>query len=209
MVICNMALEMGVKTAYTQPNQDVLDYVKARAVRPFEVQYTDPGFVYAERHVFDIGALEPQIAVPSSVDNVFPISSAETVKIDQGVIGTCTGGRVEDIAIAADILRGKHIAPYVRLIIIPASQEVLSSCIEKGYIQDLINAGATIATPGCGPCLGAHDGVIAPGEVCITSSNRNFPGRMGSRESKLYLASPAAVAASVMKGCITDPRTAF
>jgi 3-isopropylmalate/(R)-2-methylmalate dehydratase large subunit len=207
MVICNMALEMGVKTAYMQPNQDVLDYVKARAVRPFEVQYTDPDFVYAEQHVFDISALEPQIAVPGSVDNVFPIGSAEAVEIDQGVIGTCTGGRVEDIAVAADILRGKHIAPYVRLIIIPASQEVLSACMEKGYIQDLIHAGAAIASPGCGPCLGAHDGVIAPGEVCITSSNRNFPGRMGSRESKLYLASPAAVAASVLKGCITDLRT--
>jgi 3-isopropylmalate/(R)-2-methylmalate dehydratase large subunit len=207
MVICNMALEMGVKTAYMQPNKDVLDYVKPRAVRSFEVQYTDPGFVYAEQHVFDIGALEPQIAIPSSVDNVFPLSSVEPVKIDQGLIGTCTGGRVEDIAAAADILRGRHIAPYVRLIIVPASQEVLSNCIEKGYIQDLINAGAALASPGCGPCLGAHDGVIAPGEVCITASNRNFPGRMGSRESKLYLASPATVAASVLKGCITDPRT--
>jgi 3-isopropylmalate/(R)-2-methylmalate dehydratase large subunit len=207
MVICNMALELGAKTAYMQPNQDTLDYVKPRAVRPFEVQHTDPGFAYAERHVFDIGALEPQIAVPGSVDNVFPLSAAAGVGIDQGVIGTCTGGRVEDFAAAADILRGRHIAPYVRLIVIPASQEVLKVCLEKGYIQDLLAAGATLATPGCGPCLGAHDGVIAPGEVCITASNRNFPGRMGSRESKLYLASPASVAASVLKGRITDPRT--
>jgi 3-isopropylmalate/(R)-2-methylmalate dehydratase large subunit len=206
MVICNMALEMGVKTAYVQPNKAVLDYVKKRAVRPFEVQYTDSDFVYAENHVFDISNLDPQIAAPSSVDNVFRITELDSVKIDQGVIGTCTGGRLEDISVAAGILRGKHIADYVRLIIIPASKEVLGACIEKGYIQDLLDAGATLGTPGCGPCLGAHDGVISPGEVCITASNRNFPGRMGSRESKLYLASPATVAASVLNGCISDPR---
>jgi 3-isopropylmalate/(R)-2-methylmalate dehydratase large subunit len=207
MVICNMALEMGVKTAYIQPNQEVLDYVQARAVRPFEVQHSDPDFVYAENHHFDISRLEPQLALPSSVDNVFPLTQVESVKINQGVIGTCTGGRVEDIAVAAEILRGKHIAQYVRLIIIPASKAVMQECIAKNYIQDLMDAGASIGTPGCGPCLGAHDGVLAPGEVCITASNRNFPGRMGSPASKLYLASPATVAASVLRGQISDPRS--
>lgn len=207
MVICNMAVEMGAKTAYMQPNQQVLDYVNARAVRPFEVEYTDNNFLYAEKYTFDISSLSPQLSVPHSVDNVNSIADVGIIKIDQGVIGTCTGGRVEDIAVGAQILRGKKIPEYVRLIIVPASERVMRECMDKGYIQDLMDAGATIASPGCGPCLGAHEGVIAPGEVCITASNRNFPGRMGSTEAELYLASPATVAASVLNGCITDPRT--
>ena len=206
MVICNMALEMGAKTAYMQPSQEVLDYVAARAVRPYEVVYTDEGFKYEEQYHFDISKLTPQLSVPHSVDNVHPLEEVGPIKIHQGVIGTCTGGRTEDIAIGAQILRGKRIPEYVRLVIIPASKAVFRECIERGYIQDLVDAGATIASPGCGPCLGAHDGVIAPGEVCITASNRNFPGRMGSIKAELYLASPATVAASVLNGQITDPR---
>ncbi len=209
MVICNMAVEMGAKTAYMQPNEDVLNYVKARAVRPFEVQYTDPGYEYAESYVFDVSGLEPELACPHSVENVHPLCeviAAQEVKLDQGYIGSCTGGRTEDIAAAAGILKGKHIAPYTRLIIVPASNEVLSECISKGYIQDLMAAGATISAPGCAACLGVHEGILAPGEVCITSTNRNFPGRMGSKEASLYLASPAAVAASMLNGRITDPR---
>ncbi len=209
MTICNMAVEMGAKTAYMQPNQDVLDYVAARAVRPYEVQYTDPGYEYAETYVFDVSALEPELACPHSVENVHPLSEViaeKEVKLDQGYIGSCTGGREEDIATAAGILRGKHIAPYTRLIIVPASNEVLEECIRKGYIRDLMNAGATITAPGCAACLGVHEGILAPGEVCITSTNRNFPGRMGSKEASLYLASPATVAASMLNGKITDPR---
>ncbi len=207
MAICNMAVEMGAKTAYMQPNKAVLDYVSKRAVRPFEVMTTDPDFVYAESHVFDVSTLTPQLAVPHSVDNVQPIGEVEPVKVNQGFIGTCTGGREEDIAIAASILKGKHIPKYVRLVVIPASAEVMRACMEKGYIKTLMDAGATFSTPGCGPCLGAHEGVIAPGEVCITASNRNFPGRMGSTGADIYLASPATVAASVLNGRITDPRT--
>ena len=209
MTICNMAVEMGAKTAYMQPNRDVLEYVKARAVRPFEVQYTDPGYEYAESFLFDVSALEPELACPHSVENVHPLSeviAAGDVKLDQGYIGSCTGGRVADIAAAAGILKGKHIAPYTRLIVVPASAEVLSECIGKGYIQDLMAAGATITAPGCAACLGVHEGILAPGEVCITSTNRNFPGRMGSKEASLYLASPATVAASLLNGRITDPR---
>ena len=209
MTICNMAVEMGAKTAYMQPNQEVLDYVKARAVRPFEVQYTDPDFRYEESYVFDVSAIEPNLACPSSVENVHPLSQVVAqgkVKLDQGYIGSCTGGRTEDIAIAAKILKGRHIPAYTRLVVVPASAEVMQECLEKGYIQDLMHAGATIATPGCGACLGAHEGCIAPGETCITSTNRNFPGRMGSTEAKLYLASPATVAASMVNGYITDPR---
>ena len=209
MVICNMAVDMGAKTAYMQPNQDVLDYVSKRAVRPYEVQYTDPGYKYAESYILDVSSLEPQLACPSSVENVNPITSVTAgskVYIDQGYIGSCTGGRTEDIAIAAQILKGKHIPPYTRLVVIPASAEVMQECMEKGYIQDLMAFGATISTPGCGACLGAHEGILAPGEVCISSTNRNFPGRMGSVESKLYVASPATVAASMIHGYIDDPR---
>ena len=209
MTICNMAVEMGAKTAYMQPNQDVLDYVNARAVRPYEVQYTDPDFEYAERYVFDVSALEPELACPSSVENVHTLASVIAegdVALNQGYIGSCTGGRVEDIAVAAKILKGRHIPPYTRLVVVPASSQVMAECLKQGYIQDLMAAGATITSPGCGACLGAHEGVIAPGEVCITSTNRNFPGRMGSTEAKLYLASPATVAASMIFGKITDPR---
>ena len=209
MVICNMAVEMGAKTAYMQPNQAVLDYVSSRAVRPFEVEETDPGYVYQESYVFDVSELEPQLACPSSVENVHPLSAvaaAGPVRIDQGYIGSCTGGRTEDIAEAARILRGKHIADGTRLVLVPASRDVMLECMQKGYIQELMEAGATITTPGCGACLGAHEGILAPGEVCISSTNRNFPGRMGSTEAQIYLASPAAVAASVLNGYITDPR---
>ena len=209
MVICNMAVEMGAKTAYMQPNQAVLDYVSSRAVRPFEVEETDPGYVYQESYVFDVSELEPQLACPSSVENVHPLSAvaaAGPVRIDQGYIGSCTGGRTEDIAEAARILRGKHIADGTRLVLVPASRDVMLECMQKDYIQELMEAGATITTPGCGACLGAHEGILAPGEVCISSTNRNFPGRMGSTEAQIYLASPAAVAASVLNGYITDPR---
>jgi len=209
MTICNMAVEMGAKTAYMQPNQAVLDYVTPRAVRPFEVVSTDPGYQYAESYVFDVSTLVPQLACPSSVENVHPLPevvSEGEVRLNQGYIGSCTGGRTEDLAAAAAILRGKHIAEYTRLVVIPASAEVMQECMKKGYIQELMRAGATISTPGCGACLGAHEGILAPGEVCITSTNRNFPGRMGSTEAKMYLASPATVAASMVEGKITDPR---
>jgi 3-isopropylmalate/(R)-2-methylmalate dehydratase large subunit len=207
MVLCNMAVEMGAKTAYMHPNTAVLKYVSGRAVRPFEVLTTDPGYTYSESYRFEVDALSPQIALPHSVDNVKGVEDVEPLAVHQGFVGACTGGRVEDIEQAVQILRGKHIPPYVRLVVIPASAAVLKECINRGHIQDLIDAGATISTPGCGPCLGAHEGVIAPGEVCITASNRNFPGRMGSSEAQIYLASPATVAASVLMGKITDPRS--
>lgn len=207
MVLCNMAVEMGAKTAYMQPNDMVLDYIRTRAVRPYTVQYTDPGYVYAQSYVFEIDDLEPQVSAPSSVDNVRPISEEAGVAVHQCFIGTCTGGRVEDLAAAAQILRGRTIAPDVRLIVIPASDEVLMRCMEEGILQELVQAGAAISTPGCGPCLSAHEGILAEGEVCVTASNRNFPGRMGHRNARIYLASPATVAASALTGRLTDPRT--
>lgn len=209
MTICNMAVEMGAKTAYMQPNLDVLNYVNKRAVRPYEVQFTDPDFQYAKSHTFDVSKIEPNLACPSSVENVHPLSevlSSNRVLLNQGYIGSCTGGRVEDIAVAASILKGRHIPPYTRLVVVPASNEVMTECIKAGYIQDLMAAGATITTPGCGACLGAHEGILAPEEVCITSTNRNFSGRMGASDAQIYLASPATVAASMVNGFLTDPR---
>jgi len=209
MVICNMAVEMGAKTAYMQPNQDVLDYVSQRAVNPYQVYTSDPDYQYKKSIVIDVSKLEPELACPSSVENVHSLESVvseKKVMIDQGYIGSCTGGREEDIEIAAKILKGKHIPAYTRLMIVPASREVMMNCIKKGYLQDLVDAGATVTTPGCGACLGAHEGILAPGEVCISSTNRNFPGRMGSTQAEIYLASPATVAASILNGYICDPR---
>lgn len=206
MVLCNMAVEMGAKAAYMQPNRAVLKYVEKVAAYPYQVETTDADYVYAQSFRFDVSELQPQVAIPHSVDQVADIRLAEGTKIDQGFVGACTGGRFEDICQAAEILKGKRIPDFVRLVVIPASTQVLKQCIEAGVMQDLLDAGATFSTPGCGPCLGAHEGVISPGEVCITSSNRNFPGRMGSTDAKIYLASPAAVAASVLNGYITDPR---
>lgn len=208
MTICNMAVEMGAKTAYMQPNDKVLEYCSKRAVRPFDVVTSDPDFVYSESHVFDVSSMEPVVACPSQVDNVHPISEIKEQKIalNQAYIGSCTNGRVEDFKEAAEILKGKHIPKYSRLIIVPASRDVLETCMEEGYLKTLIDAGATIVSPGCAACLGTHEGIIAPGETCITSTNRNFKGRMGSNEAFLYLASPATVAASILNGYITDPR---
>lgn len=208
MTICNMAVEMGAKTAYMQPNQAVLDYVRARSSAPFSIEQTDPRYEYVQSHVFDISAIGPQLSCPHSVDNVRPIEdiAAQRIPLDQGYIGSCTNGRAEDLKVAAEILRGRKLPPYTRLIIVPASAEVLQESISAGYISVLIAAGATITTPGCAACLGTHEGILGAGEVCITSTNRNFCGRMGSNQAQLYLASPATVAASILNGYITDPR---
>jgi len=207
MVICNMAVEMGAKTAYMVPNEKVLQYIGSRTDRKFDILKTDPDFQYADSFVFDIDRLSPQIALPHSVDNVVPIGEAPMVKVDQAFIGACTGGRVEDIEAAVDMLKGKKIAPHTRLVIIPASNEVFLEANKLGYVEELIKAGATFSTPGCGPCLGAHEGVLAPGEVCVTASNRNFPGRMGSTDALVYLASPRTAAAAALTGKLIDPRS--
>jgi len=207
MTICNMAVEMGAKTAYMKPNQAVIAYVESRCKMPYEIQETDSDFIYAETYRFDVTQLSPSIAVPFSVDNVSPIESVEQVKVDQAFIGSCTGGRLEDIEAAYHILKGKKVCEGTRLVIIPASAEVLKKAIEKGYVVELIQAGATFTAPGCGPCLGTHAGLLAEGEVCISATNRNFPGRMGHSAGRIYLASPATVAASALMGKITDPRS--
>lgn len=205
MALCNMTTEMGAKTAYIQPDEVTMAFVKENVTREYEVFTTDPGYQYAAEHTFDVSKLIPQVAAPFSVDNVHDITQFVGRKIDQAYLGSCTGGRLEDIAIAAEILAGKKINPRTRMIVVPASRDVLLQAMEKGYMKTLINAGATFVTPGCASCLGTHQGMLAGGETCISSTNRNFPGRMGHVKGEIFLGSPAAVAASALEGKITDP----
>jgi len=212
LVLCNMSVEMGAKATYIKPDKRVWDYlsqVKNQKVKK-DTSIKQPDWeeneIYESIYNFDVTELEPQVALPNRVDKVVPVSQAAGKPIHQAFIGTCTGGRINDIKIAAEIIKGKKIAPWVRLLVIPASSQILKKCIELGYIQILLDSGATLATPSCGPCLGAHEGVLAPAENCISTSSRNFPGRMGSTDAKIFLSSPATAAASAIKGIITDPR---
>lgn len=205
MTICNMTTEMGAKTSYIQPDEITLSYLNDKVNQKYEIFTTDPGYQYAADLTFDVSDLKPQIAAPHSVDNVSPVTQFIGIPVNQAYLGSCTNGRVEDLAIAAKILKGKKIHPRTRFIIVPASKSVLLEAINKGYVQTLIEAGATFVTPGCASCLGTHEGLLAPGEVCITATNRNFPGRMGSNKANIYLGSPAAVAAAALEGKIVDP----
>ena len=206
MVLCNMAVEMGAKAGIIEPDEKTLDYVKGRTDKTIKPVKSDPDAVYERVLDVDISDLEPQVAVPHSVDNVKPVSEVEDIEVDQAFIGSCTNGRLEDLRSAARVLKGKRIAGGVRLVVIPASQEIYLNALNEGLIKTFMEAGATIGNPNCGPCLGGHMGLMAEDEVCISSSNRNFVGRMGSTKSYVYLASPATVAASAITGKITDPR---
>jgi len=201
MTLCNMGVEMGAKAAIVPPDEKTDEYLRPRFRAPYVKVFSDPGSCQEELE-FDVSDLVPQVAVPFRVDNVRPVADLQGLEVDQVFIGTCTNGRLEDLAIAASILRGKSVA--VRTLVIPASREVYLEALKAGFIKTLLEAGAMIGTPGCGPCLGAHMGVLAEGEVCITTSNRNFPGRMG-KGGLVYLASPATAAASALKGAIADP----
>lgn len=206
MALCNMSTEMGAKTSYIQPDVITMAFLKEKVTRPYEIYHTDEDFVYAAEVTFDVSKLTPQLAAPSSVDNVYDVSQFMGRHIDQAYLGSCTGGRAEDIGIAAKILSGKKVAPRTRFVIVPASKGVLLEAMEKGYVQTLVEAGATFVTPGCAACLGTHEGMIASGETCITTTNRNFPGRMGDTKAEIFLGSPAAVAAAALMGEIVDPR---
>ncbi len=210
MTISNMAIEVGAKAGLMAADEKTLAFFAARgAVREPNPQVADADATYAEHITIDASALTPQIAKPHSVDNVSPIAEVEGTPIAQGYIGTCTNGRTEDFAIAAQILKGRHVHPNVRLVCAPASRDIYLECMERGYIQALVEAGACIVTPGCGPCVGTHNGVPSNGENVISTANRNFKGRMGNSSAFIYLGSPATVAASVIEGCITDPRKYF
>jgi 3-isopropylmalate/(R)-2-methylmalate dehydratase large subunit len=206
MVLCNMAVEMGAKAGIIEPDEKTLNYVKARTDKAVNPAKSDPDTTYEKTVNIDISTLEPKVAVPHSVDNVKPVSEVKETEVNQAFIGSCTNGRLEDLRSAAKILKGKKIARGVRLIVIPASQEIYLNALNEGLIKTFIEAGATIGNPNCGPCLGGHMGLLAEEEVCISSSNRNFIGRMGSTKSYVYLASPVTVAASAITGKITDPR---
>ncbi len=201
MTLCNLGVEMGAKAAIVQPDSKTDAWLMGRARQNYLPVLSDPDS-YDYEQEYDISDLEPQVAAPFRVDNVRSVSDLEGLEIDQVFIGTCTNGRLEDLEIAAKILQGRQVK--VRTLVIPASREVLLEALQKGIIETLVRAGAMIAPPGCGPCLGAHMGVLGEGEVCLSTSNRNFPGRMG-KGGKVYLASPATAAFGAIKGCITRP----
>ena len=205
-VLCNLAAEMGAKNGYVAPDDTTRRWLQGRTEVKYHEILPDPDARYARVLNYDAAELEPQVAKPHTVDNVVPVDQAAGIQINQALIGTCTNGRLEDLEVAADILRGNTIAPWVRLLVLPASRQILLEAMEQGLIADLVKAGATLLNPGCGPCLGAHEGCMAPGERTISTANRNFKGRMGSREAEIYLGSPATVAASALAGQITDPR---
>jgi 3-isopropylmalate/(R)-2-methylmalate dehydratase large subunit len=206
LTISNQSMEAGAKVAIIPPDKKTIEYVKSKTKDKFEIIKADKNAKYEEILDFDVSNLEPMVSCPHTVDNVKSVSEVEGLEIDQAVLGSCTNGRLEDLELAARIIGNKKIHKDVRMIVVPASREIYLKAIEKGYIQSFIRAGAMVINPGCGPCLGAHQGILASGERAITSTNRNFKGRMGSPESEIYLASPATVAASAIKGEITDPR---
>lgn len=206
MVVSNQAMEMGAKAAIIPPDEKTTEYVRGRTSTPFTSVFSDEDAEYLDRKTFDVSALEPQIACPHSPANVKNISEVAGTPVDQAFLGSCTNGRLEDLEVAVNILKGKEIASSIRMIVIPASWEIYSEAMHRGYLKVFLDSGAIIVNPGCGPCLGAHEGILADGEKAISSSNRNFKGRMGSTESEVYLSSPAVVAASALKGEISDPR---
>jgi 3-isopropylmalate/(R)-2-methylmalate dehydratase large subunit len=205
LTMANMAIEAGGKAGLFTPDDTTLAYVGPRARRPFTALAPDPGATYAETVELDATALEPQVAFPHLPSNVRPLSQVGDIKIDQTVIGSCTNGRWEDLELAARILRGRQVHPDVRCLIIPGSQAIVQRLAREGLMEAFVEAGAVVSTPTCGPCLGGHMGVLAAGERCISTTNRNFVGRMGHPESEVYLAGPAVAAASAVLGRIGGP----
>jgi homoaconitate hydratase family protein len=206
MTLCNMTTEMGAKASYIQPDAVTFEYIKGVGAGDYTVYETDPKYAYCARHLFDVSLLTPQVAAPFSVDNVAPVAEHAGTAIQQAYLGTCTGGRLEDFAVAAQILSGQRIAAGTRMLIVPASKKVLKDAMKAGYIDMLLDAGCTLVSPGCAACLGTHEGLIAENETCVTSSSRNFPGRMGHKNGRIYIGSPATVAAAARFGVLTDPR---
>lgn len=201
----NLMAEMGAKNSYLPPDQVVFDYLKGRAQRPYTAIYPDPDAKYAIELTVNAAAIEPMVARPHTVDNVVPVTQVAGTHVDQAFIGTCTNGRIEDLAAAAGVLAGRKVAPGTRLVVIPASREVYLAALELGYLEIFVAAGGVVESPGCGPCMGNHLGVPAVGDVTISTANRNFQGRMGTKESEIYLASPLVVAASAVAGKIVHP----
>ncbi|MEW5765672.1 MAG: 3-isopropylmalate dehydratase large subunit [Acidobacteriota bacterium] len=205
--VANMGIEMGAKLAVFPVDAATEAYLREHAPgAPYEAVWADADASYGQELDYDLSSLEPVVAKPHTVDNVAPVSEVKGLAVQQAYLGTCTNGRLSDLRLAAAILKGKRVAPGVRLLVIPASRSIFQAAIADGTLAALVEAGALVGPPGCGPCLGAHQGLLAPGERCVSSSNRNFQGRMGSKEAEVYLASPLTVAASALTGVLTDPR---
>lgn len=204
--LSNMAIEMGAEVGLIAPDAVTVDYLRARTSRAFDLVLPQaPG--YCREIVVDVSTLEPQIACPPDVDHVVPLSEVAGLKIDQIFLGTCSNGRVEDLAIAAEMLRGQQVHPDTRMVVVPASREVYLEALRRGYIEIFTQAGALVEAASCGPCIGRHQGVLSAGERALTTMNRNFTGRMGDPTAEIYLGSPATIAASAITGVITDPRS--
>lgn len=205
--ICNMAIECGAKNGIFPVDEKTLEYVNGRSEREYKVFEADEDAEYNRTITVDLSTLKSTVAFPHLPENTRTFDDIPEIKIDQVVIGSCTNGRMEDMRMAASVLKGKKVAKNVRTIIIPATQQIYLQCIKEGLAEIFIEAGAIVSTPTCGPCLGGHMGILAKGEKAVSTSNRNFVGRMGHTESEIYLASPAVAAASAIKGCIADPAT--
>lgn len=203
--ICNMAIEAGAKNGIIIPDKVTEEFVKNRCQRPYKFYTSDADAKYAKVLKYDVSEIEPQVAFPHLPENTRPISQVGDIKIDQAIIGSCTNGRLSDLQVTADILSGRKIHDDVRLIVFPGTQDIYLEAIEKGYIQTIVKAGGAVSTPTCGPCLGGHMGILAKGERAISTTNRNFVGRMGDTESEIYLSSPAITAASAVLGRISSP----
>ena len=203
--MCNMAIEAGAKNGIVAFDKVTEAYEAGRAERPYKKYASDPDAIYAKEYAFDASTIEPQVALPHLPSNAKPASECGDIRIDQVVIGSCTNGRLGDLRIAAGILKGRKIAEGIRLIVIPATQDVYMAAMKAGYLETFMNAGGVVSTPTCGPCLGGHMGVLAAGERSLATTNRNFVGRMGHVKSEVYLSGPAVAAASAITGRITHP----
>jgi 3-isopropylmalate/(R)-2-methylmalate dehydratase large subunit len=203
--MANMVIEAGGKAGLFRVDNRTQLYIKSRARRSYNVFEPDADAKYVKIIEYDISGIEPQVALPGSPANARPISEIKDIEVDQAVIGSCTNGRLEDLQSAAQILRGRKVHPKVRCIIIPGTQQVYLDALAQGLIQIFIEAGAAVSTPTCGPCAGLHTGILADGERCISTTNRNFVGRMGSPRSEVYLSNPAVAAASAIMGKIASP----
>jgi 3-isopropylmalate/(R)-2-methylmalate dehydratase large subunit len=206
LTMSNMAIEAGGKAGLADFDDVTAAYVDGRARRPYQAYQADEDAVYAQVIEIDAAQIEPQVAFPHLPENARPASQAAHVKIDQSVVGSCTNGRLEDLRVAAEILRGRKVHPGVRCIVIPGTQQIYLDALREGLIETFVEAGAAVSTPTCGPCLGGHMGVLAAGERAVSTTNRNFRGRMGHPDSEVYLAGPAVAAASAVTGRITEPK---
>ena len=208
LVLCNMTVEAGATSGVVPGDEETVRYLRevAGVADPITLVTPDPDAVYERVVKIDVSSLAPQIACPHTVDNVKPIDAVAGTRVHQIVIGSCTNGRLDDIAAAADVVRGKKVAKGTRMLVFPASGRIFQEALERGYVLDLMKAGAVVMNSGCGPCLGIHEGALGDGEVALSTTNRNFKGRMGNPNSEVYLCSPAVAAASALTGIITDPR---